>query len=81
MMQWAEDKAIEERNQALGEGKGSPIGGGGLDWGAWFEFLDPAENITVSMLPFLGDMMMGIPKLLPMDKRPAWCAQSTPSQS
>ena len=71
-VKWSMDKAFRERNQAMGRGKGSPIGGGGLEWGAWLEFVDPAETINVSLLPFLGDMMMNIPELLPQEQRTSW---------
>lgn len=67
---WAEDKAIRERNRALGRGERPAVGGGGLEWGAWLELLDPAEHINVSVLPFLADMFKNIPELLPRDHRP-----------
>lgn len=69
-VKWAEDKAIRERNRALGRGERPAVGGGVLEWGAWLELIDPLENINVSMLPFLGDMMKNIPELLPKDLRP-----------
>lgn len=64
MVTWAEDEAIQERNRAVGRGTGSPIGGAGLEWGAWLQLTDPADSINVSILPFLGDMLRNLPELL-----------------
>jgi hypothetical protein len=69
-IRWAEDKAVRERNRAVGRGEGSTIGGGGLEWAAWLEFTDPVERVDVAALPFLGDMMRSLPELLPKDQRP-----------
>lgn len=68
--QWAEDKAIRERNRASGNVKCSAIGGGGLEWGAWFEFLDPIENINAAILSFVADIYRPLPQLLPQEQRP-----------
>jgi hypothetical protein len=69
-VKWAEDKVIREHNRALERGEGPTIGGGVIEWGAWFELLDPAEKINEALLPFVGDMMKTIPELLPEDQRP-----------
>ncbi|KAF8504142.1 thioesterase-like superfamily-domain-containing protein [Hysterangium stoloniferum] len=58
-VRWAEDETVKERNR-----------GGGLEWGAWLELTDPFECLNYSMLPFMGDMLKGLPLLLPEDQRP-----------
>ncbi|KAF8522119.1 thioesterase-like superfamily-domain-containing protein [Hysterangium stoloniferum] len=69
-VRWAEDKAIRERNFALGRGERPAVGGGTLEWGAWLELVDPSETVCPAILPFLGDMMRNLPELLPKDQRP-----------
>jgi hypothetical protein len=70
-IQWAEDKAIEERNRALGRGDCPAVGGGSLEWGAWVEFVDPSQNIHAAILPFLGDIVKALPHLLPRFQGPS----------
>ncbi|KAF8586838.1 hypothetical protein K439DRAFT_1631280 [Ramaria rubella] len=70
-VRWAEDKTIRERNRALGRGQGPRVGGGGLEWGSWFQLLDVGEEVNAALLPFLGDMMKNLYELLPKEQRPA----------
>jgi hypothetical protein len=69
-VKWAEDQAIRERNRALGRGDRPAVGGGGLEWGAWLEFVDSTEKINEALLPFAADLVKNIPELLPKDQRP-----------
>jgi hypothetical protein len=48
---------------------GSSIGGGGLEWGAWLEFVDEGERITNPALVFLADIFINTPTLLPKSER------------
>jgi len=48
----------------------SSVGGEGLEWGAWFEFVDEEESITNTSLTFLVDMFLNTPTLLPKSERP-----------
>jgi len=47
----------------------STIGGGGLEWGAWFEFTDKNDIISNPSLAFLVDIFMNIPTLLPKSEK------------
>ena len=47
----------------------STIGGGGLEWGAWFEFTDKDDKITNPSLAFLVDIFLNTPSLLPKSER------------
>jgi hypothetical protein len=47
----------------------STIGGGGLEWGAWFEFTDKDDRITNPSLAFLADVFLNTPTLLPKSER------------
>lgn len=47
----------------------STIGGGGLEWGGWLEFVDKNERITSSSLAFLADMFINMVALLPEEIR------------
>ena len=45
------------------------IGGGGLEWGAWLEFIGDDATITKSSLAFLADIFVSLPMLLPRSER------------
>ncbi|PPR07796.1 hypothetical protein CVT26_014981 [Gymnopilus dilepis] len=47
----------------------STVGGGGLEWGAWFEFSGKDERITNPSLCFLVDIFLNTPTLLPKTER------------
>ncbi|KAF8630933.1 hypothetical protein AX17_005290 [Amanita inopinata Kibby_2008] len=49
--------------------KSSTVGGGGLEWGGWFEFVDKNEKVTNSSLAFLVDILVNVPRLLPSEVR------------
>jgi len=50
----------------------STIGGGGLEWGAWFEFTDKDDRITNPSLAFLVDIFQTTPNLLPRVRKSVW---------
>lgn len=43
----------------------STVGGGGLEWAGWLEFMDKGEKITSPSLAFLVDIFVNTPRLLP----------------
>lgn len=45
------------------------IGGDGLEWGTWFEFLGNNAKITNPSLAFLVDIFLNLPTLLPRSER------------
>lgn len=45
------------------------VGGDGLEWGAWFEFVDKDDKITNPSLAFLVDIFVNLPSLLPRSER------------
>jgi hypothetical protein len=47
----------------------STVGGGGLEWGGWLEFVDKKETITSPSLAFLVDIFVNTPRLLPRKLR------------
>ncbi|KAF8908856.1 hypothetical protein CPB84DRAFT_1766159 [Gymnopilus junonius] len=70
-VKWAEDPRIFSRNlpDSPTRTNSSSVGGGGLEWGAWFEFTDENERITNPYLCFLADIFLNIPTLLPKGER------------
>lgn len=66
-----EDQEILAKNKVNGTNRtsGSSIGGGGLEWGGWLEFVDQGERITNPALVFLADMFINTPDLLPKSER------------
>jgi hypothetical protein len=46
------------------------IGGGGLEWGAWVQFVDEGDRITTPSLAFLADLFAKGTLLLPQNERP-----------
>lgn len=73
-----EDQEILARNKpnSTSRTSGSSIGGGGLEWGGWLEFVDQGERITNPALIFLADIFINTPNLLPKSERidltPSW---------
>ncbi|KAF8964417.1 thioesterase-like superfamily-domain-containing protein [Flammula alnicola] len=47
----------------------STVGGGGLEWGTWFEFSDKDDRITAPSLALLVDIFSNTPSLLPKSER------------
>ncbi len=65
------DSVIEARNEPDSPTRttSSTIGGGGLEWGGWLEFVDPGERITSPSLAFLVDVFVDMVRLLPKEVR------------
>ncbi|KAJ8474156.1 hypothetical protein ONZ45_g16050 [Pleurotus djamor] len=59
---WTGEPQFQEKNKQMTAG--SSIGGGGLEWGSWFELKDKNERITTSTLAFLVDMFTNVPMIL-----------------
>ncbi|KAH6911572.1 thioesterase-like superfamily-domain-containing protein [Coprinopsis sp. MPI-PUGE-AT-0042] len=77
--QWAHDLETIEKNKPSHANRTdtSTIGGGGLEWAAWFEFTTPTEKLSNVYIPFLVDMFSNTPSLLPKEERgqklgPSW---------
>ncbi|KDR82862.1 hypothetical protein GALMADRAFT_238476 [Galerina marginata CBS 339.88] len=70
-VKWSEDEDILAKNRMDSPSRttSSTIGGGGLEWGAWFEFTDIYDEISNSSLCFLVDIFLNIPSLLPKSER------------
>ena len=41
------------------------VGGGGVEWGAWFELAHKDDKLTTSSMPFFCDSFLNLPYLLP----------------
>ncbi|KAF9242659.1 thioesterase-like superfamily-domain-containing protein [Melanogaster broomeanus] len=41
------------------------VGGGGIEWGAWFELTHKNDEIITSSIPFFCDSLFNLPSLLP----------------
>jgi hypothetical protein len=67
----AEDPVLRSRNQSDSTTRtdNSTIGGGGVEWGAWFELLGDKTRITAPSLAFLADIFTNSPSLLPQNER------------
>jgi len=65
------DSVIKARNgpDSSARTTSSTIGGGGLEWGGWLEFVDPGERITTPSLAFLVDIFVDLVRLLPKEVR------------
>ncbi|KAL0960802.1 hypothetical protein HGRIS_005818 [Hohenbuehelia grisea] len=57
---WTEEPEVHTANQAMN----AEVGGGGLEWGSWFELTDKDERITTASLAFLVDMFVNTPMIL-----------------
>ncbi|KAF8895618.1 thioesterase-like superfamily-domain-containing protein [Infundibulicybe gibba] len=70
-VKWAEEAEVLDRNKVDSPNRtdGSTVGGGGLDWGAWFRFSDKEDKITNASLAFLVDIFQNLPTLLPKSER------------
>ena len=47
----------------------STIGGGGLEWGGWLEFVDEDEKVTSPSMALLVDVFVNLVSLLPKEVR------------
>ena len=70
-VKWAEDSKILAKNlpDSPNRTSSSTVGGGGVEWGAWFEFSGKDERITNPSLCFLVDIFLNTPTLLPKSER------------
>ena len=68
---WSDEPDILAKNEINSPTRtnSSTIGGGGLEWGAWFEFTDKDDTITNPSLAFLVDIFLSTPTLLPKSER------------
>lgn len=41
------------------------VGGGGVEWGAWYELTHKGDRLTTSSIPFFCDSFVNLPNLLP----------------
>ncbi|KAF9533078.1 thioesterase-like superfamily-domain-containing protein [Crepidotus variabilis] len=76
---WTEDEHIIAKNSVDHPNRtnSATVGGGGLEWGGWFEF--KKDHITNPALAFLVDIFVNTPALLPSASRhestsPTWFA-------
>ncbi|KAF9464120.1 thioesterase-like superfamily-domain-containing protein [Collybia nuda] len=69
---WTKEPEILKRNRvdSVTRTDRNSIGGEGLEWGAWFEFVDKSARITNPSLAFLVDIFLNTPTLLPRSERP-----------
>ncbi|TFK70943.1 hypothetical protein BDN72DRAFT_887824 [Pluteus cervinus] len=68
---WAPDQQLLEGNKSDSPLRTTEetVGGGGVEWGVWFEFTDAGERVTNPYLPFLVDIFLNFPSLLPKSER------------
>lgn len=68
---WSDEPDILAKNEIDNPNRtnSSTIGGGGLEWGAWFEFTDKDDKITNPSLAFLVDIFLNTPTLLPKSEK------------
>lgn len=67
-MNWAPDPVYAARNEphnAAARMDSGTVGGGGVEWGAWFELTHERDGITTPSLCFLADMVQFTAELLP----------------
>lgn len=68
---WTDEPDILAKNEIDSPTRtnSSTIGGGGVEWGAWFELTDKNDRITNPSLAFLVDIFQNTPPLLPKSER------------
>jgi hypothetical protein len=66
-VKWSEDPTILAKNKQDSEMRtnSTTIGGGGLEWGAWFQFIDEHDQLRPSTLALLADIFRNMPQLIP----------------
>jgi len=71
-VRWAEDPVILKKNrpETSTRTNSQTVGGSGVEWGAWFQFVDEDEKITTPTLAFLVDIFQNMPVLMPRSERP-----------
>jgi hypothetical protein len=82
-VKWAQDLEIQAKNQLDSPTRThrNTIGGEGLGWGAWFEFIDDNARITNPSLAFLVDIFLNLPTLLPRSEREGLTTRSVGTAS
>ncbi|KAF7967604.1 hypothetical protein HWV62_33693 [Athelia sp. TMB] len=68
LMAWAPDPIYLERNEphnAAARTNNETIGGGGVEWGSWFELKHERDRLTTPSLCFMADMVQFTAELLP----------------
>ena len=75
---WTDEPDILAKNKIDSPNRtnSSTIGGGGLEWGTWFEFTDKDDKISNPSLAFLADIFFNAPTLLPKSERLGLMARS-----
>jgi hypothetical protein len=70
-VKWSQDPEILSKNKLDNPNRtdSTTIGGGALEWGAWFELSDREERLTTPSLAFLVDIFLNLPTLLPKSER------------
>jgi hypothetical protein len=82
LIKWAWDPLVLANNdpESPTRTNKTTVGGGGLEWAAWFELKDAEERITTPSLAVLADIFINSPLLLPKRERGGLDArQVTPS--
>ncbi|KAG9315955.1 thioesterase-like superfamily-domain-containing protein [Chiua virens] len=51
------------------------VGGGGTEWGAWWELLQKDDKLTASSMPFFCDSISNMPALLPESEPGSACGK------
>jgi len=71
LTRWAPDHTYAQRNSLDSPTRtdGATVGGGGVEWAAWFELTKENDAITTPALCFFSDIFLNIPSLLPKSER------------
>ena len=70
-VKWTREQDILDKNRVDHPNRtnSNTVGGGGLEWGTWFELNGNEEKITTPSLCFLADIFTNAPVLLPRSER------------
>jgi hypothetical protein len=70
-VRWGADPQIANLNSPQSQSRttSETIGGGGTEWGGWFQFTDQEQTITTPSLAFLVDIFQNMPALLPKGEK------------
>jgi len=71
MTRWAPDPAYSERNKIDSPNRtnSTTVGGGGVEWAAWFQLTNENDAITMPALCMFADIFQNLPLLLPKSER------------
>jgi hypothetical protein len=71
MTRWAPDPAYSERNKLDSPNRtdSTTVGGGGVEWAAWFQLTNENDAITTPALCMFADIFQNLPSLLPKSER------------